>query len=691
MLKRLPIDKRLSVPKAGRTLLANVRRWGKPLFLSHRALKKIIAEQFKNKEYIEEYYKKYSFLESLPLFPDDVVLNLYSGSILLNWLTSKYFGIISKNSSLTDSESWVHESNGKFLLINSIPIAQQKEIIFLLESLRFDDEFRDIFPYMVEVLETSDEIISYFGVDRKSKKLSGIYYTPSDVSDYIISRAVELRESIYGDSQTYTFLDPSCGTGIFLISALEVLLKRSQNLNAYDQIEIISKSLYGLDISPIALQSAAYCLALSAFSSEHVKKLSLNQILKRIGRNLHVCDSTQLKTKDDLATFSPALRNGADYLVSNPPYVKQCHSTSYSSAQGKLFQDGLINNSAQNIYLDFVRLLSSLSVDETGAGGMVVPLSITYNTHKEFRAIREYIVKNSNGSWWFNHFDRTPDSLFGDDVKTRNSIVFYLSDDSENKNIHTTYLMRWSSRKRNDLFKTISYSIIHKPFSGDILPKVGNQFGQALLASIDRSPHKLNSILIPHGSEVISSEEILLRNAKTAYNWLPFEVYKLRKFLPGNSIQKTKYSYWTTNNPEDIYAVFALTQSRISYWLWRVWSDGFHLTNNFIKSLPCLSNLSCLRKIGGSLWAEIQNHMVVTTNAGIRSLSFYPYNCDTIIDEIDSLIIRDLNLPPKTLNYMKDFVYRTIIAGRDDEIGNNPSLERWKGKEQSNCKGATYA
>ncbi|NJN93156.1 MAG: hypothetical protein HC875_03220 [Anaerolineales bacterium] len=128
----------------------------------------------------------------------------------------------------------------------------------------------------------------------------------------------------------------------------------------------------------------------------------------------------------------------------------------------------------------------------------------------------------------------------------------------------------------------------------------------------------------------------------------------------------------------------------MSYWLWRVWGDGFHLTDQFINSLPfAVNNISgkgrnrlCL--LGKNLWEEMRKNKLVTVNSGVKSTSFDPYSAEYVLDEIDALIINEYQLPDDTLFYLKNFIRDTILAGRDEEIDSNIALQRWV-KRRNKC------
>ncbi len=685
-LQRQLTYERLSVPRSGRTLLSNTREWGGPLFTAHQNLINVLNNGVGMVSCAEEYWKNYSFLnyDHEPRQIDRVALQLYSAALILNWIAGRATKEITETATLTDAEDWFLGKESRATLSNGIPRDLQADILLPLRNIDFSEHLLDILPFAAEVFETSEEIIKAFGPLRRSKRAAGIFYTPSDVSDYIVERVYSTRKEAFPEIESFTWLDPACGTGTFLISALykmaQVLgIGPGEEASAY-----INKNLFGIDVSPLALQSAVYILILNAVYGVPAKKFILRDKLFQAGRNFCVYDATDVGVNLKLTDIFPGLPEGADFVVSNPPYIKR-HSA-YGSAQFDLFATSSKTES-KTLYLDFVRMITTLSHLHHGAGGMVVPLSISYNSHDEFIDLRRYLF-NQNGCWWFAHFDRTPDSLFGDDVKTRNSIVFFARNAEADNSVFTSDLIRWSSRKRHGLFHELPYSKIKVPLNGKGIPKVGDDYGQQLLYYLEKKTDKLdNSLSRISKGQGGKKNGILLRNSRTAYNWLPFEMIS-KADITSRDISNPKYSYWSCPLESDISIIFALTQSRFSYWLWRVWGDGFHLTDEFIMSLPLspksLSKLTCERmaSLGSNLWEKMQKNRVLSKNAGKNSYSYCPYNCEEIIDEIDALISREHGFPDRTLEYLKNVLHRTIVAGRDNELATNPALRKWKLKEK---------
>ncbi|NJN93155.1 MAG: SAM-dependent DNA methyltransferase [Anaerolineales bacterium] len=529
MSHNLPKQKRLSIPSTGQTLLGNARIWGSPILIAHQRLIDLLKQKVGLKDCFTVYHLDYDFLIYAyhKTNYQSLTFKLCAAALILNWIMGRTLGALSKDASLMDAELWYRGDNESSQppISKVLDLLEQDFVLEPLRSLEYGSELVDILPYAVEVFETSEELLEAFGYERKSKKNSGIYYTPSDLSDYIVQQVYNLFHTSQ-PNRFPTWLDPACGTGIFLRSAFYCVI--DNNLQE-DASEYLFNNLFGIDISPIALQSAAYCLILAYAHNGSTELQTPKLALESIGSHLVVCDSTTIQDCRKLSSLLPSLSNGADCVVSNPPYIRK---SIVQTGQLSLFD---ISNSpsqttSQAIYTDFVRMLDLLSDQSDGLGGIVIPLSIAYSSRREFQQLRQFLSIGGR-IWRFAHFDRTPDSLFGDDVKTRCTIV--LLERSQQKFYYTTHLMRWSSRSRYKLFDGIRFAKVctSVPICG--IPKIGSDFEVTLLELIAENCMGSLGDTIRRTKSLSLDIMRYLRSSRTAYNWLPLNCYRNTLLIMG--------------------------------------------------------------------------------------------------------------------------------------------------------------
>ncbi|MCX6731746.1 MAG: N-6 DNA methylase [Candidatus Parcubacteria bacterium] len=173
--------------------------------------------------------------------------------------------------------------------------------------------------------------------DAKKRKEQGIYYTPNFIVDYIVRNALkpvlDKCKSI-NDLKKIKVLDPACGSGSFLIKALEVINEKYKEFknpgNEFTKISILTENIYGVDLDEQAVEITRLNLLISALD----KKMKL-PILDHIKHGNSLISGTDQELKK---YFGPNFRDkkpfnwqeqfpevsregGFDVIIGNPPYI----------------------------------------------------------------------------------------------------------------------------------------------------------------------------------------------------------------------------------------------------------------------------------------------------------------------------------------------------------------------------------
>lgn len=153
------------------------------------------------------------------------------------------------------------------------------------------------FPIDIEILI---EFFEYL-LEQNEKTENGIVFTPKYISDYI-SR--DLLGNISEWNECTKIIDPGCGCGIFLISAIEEI----HNKFGVGIVEIIENNVFGIDVMSDNIRRCRYVLQIYCL---------MNGIcLKNINDNLVSADSL---SSDWSSIFN--IGGNFDYIIGNPPYV----------------------------------------------------------------------------------------------------------------------------------------------------------------------------------------------------------------------------------------------------------------------------------------------------------------------------------------------------------------------------------
>ncbi|EOG6905514.1 class I SAM-dependent DNA methyltransferase [Flavobacterium psychrophilum] len=190
-----------------------------------------------------------------------------------------------------------------------------------------------LFNFSIIRIELLSEIYENFlsELDKKEKKNTGTFYTPPSLVELILNEKLPVRN--YETDYKVKTLDPSCGSGIFLVQSFKRLVKRYENkhnskLNDFNiLIDILKSNIFGIELDGKSIKVAAFSLYLALLDNLDPKTDWWNgtikfpylindnddESLKEQGNNLFKRD-----TISDLSEIKK-LQN-FDLIVGNPPF-----------------------------------------------------------------------------------------------------------------------------------------------------------------------------------------------------------------------------------------------------------------------------------------------------------------------------------------------------------------------------------
>ncbi len=725
-----------SIPAAGRTLNGSINQWAEPLASVFSLLLRAAYDSGRKEELIERYqdaYRPVLPVTDLVTVAPDLQLKLAVSALLCQWLTARLADPHSESLSLAEAQSWFMGnaiSRVSGVLSDSMTWIP-KDCMTFFRHCPFNSDFRELLPYVLQVFELTDTYTGRMDQARRRtrQRQTGSVYTPSDVSDFIVRESLRCFEADDRSVHQFTCLDPACGTGLFLRSTMSALTHTN---GMTIPVERVLQCLYGLDVSPQAIQSCAFVLM------AEVRRLSSNlptpwYLWHLIRGNLSASDSTlvtyeekapedsasrlvvrsdarlalgagndlgavqhdrsrnakEIRATAPLSEIFPEARHGFSMIVGNPPYSR-LREDEYKGLRAANFTSAPSSRSRRSasLYPLFVEMMWKFGSRKKVSAGMVLPMSIAYSTSPEIERLRGEIERIS-GEWWFSFFDRTPDSLFGDEVKTRNAIVLWRhSSESASCRFQTGPLLRWSSRSRAGLFKSIIKTDLVDCSIRRFIPKLGSSQEQDVYLALKSRPRLSSLVSLPKAAALRVGEMYpqLTFFGSTAYNWI-----RAFRTVPeqdaGEVNIPTSLIAVQCPTADDADFVFACLNSRLTYWLWRVEGDGFHVTRDFVNRLPMhpsnvpKGDLETLQGQSQDLWREMQRNPVYSVNAGRARTSYYPYAASQNLDVIDSILLKSLSIPVEFTTFLSQFVTNNIIAGRFNELSINPALRRLRTTE----------
>lgn len=210
------------------------------------------------------------------------------------------------------------------------------------------------------------------------RKVNGAFYTPDYIVKYIVDNTIQ------GD---ITVCDPSCGSGAFLIEAIEKIHKDTNK----SIISIIENNIFGSDILNYAIQRTKILLSLLALSyGEDKEEIKFNLICQDSLTSDWTKEFPKILKSGDWKDIFGISESGFDAVIGNPPYVR---IQDFSKATKKTIMDrwGKIAKGNFNLHFPFfvlgVRLLK-----KNGKLGYITPNN--YFTSLAAEPLREYLQNN---------------------------------------------------------------------------------------------------------------------------------------------------------------------------------------------------------------------------------------------------------------------------------------------------------
>ncbi|MBU3907338.1 MAG: N-6 DNA methylase [Nanoarchaeota archaeon] len=277
------------------------------------------------------------------------------------------------------------------------------------------DLFGSIYEqYLGTILEGTEKRVKLDDKTGKRKKM-GIYYTPSYIVDYIIKNTVGeyLKNKSLDEILQVKIVDPTCGSGSFLIRAfqevinkIEELLKNgnksekwstfkgyNQRLNLSQKITILTNCIYGVDLDEKAVELARLNLLLKVLEEEDQDtKISKLPNLTNVKCGNSLIDD--IKVSDHAfnwnAQFPEVFKQGGfDIVIGNPPYFKILEGDPIKNTSDfKEIKDGMMNISAVFIH----KGLKLIKRD--GFMGMIVPKMLAFT--ESWSKVRKEILEKTS-------------------------------------------------------------------------------------------------------------------------------------------------------------------------------------------------------------------------------------------------------------------------------------------------------
>lgn len=490
-----------------------------------------------------------------------------------------------------------------------------------------------------DLKETNEKNIYLHNLNEKTpfRKELGRYYTPRDVVRYMvlvsiceyygydfeeISSCDKLINVLKKDKLIEdflfkcSFLDPTCGTGEFLIEVLELKLSiflNNTNISASEVSKLIS-TIFGNDVNRESIDIFKFRII-----------ITLNDFGIKITKKINDCINNCCSNVD---FFSMKIKKKFSIVIGNPPYVEY---RIYKKLNPNIDNLG-------NIYAN-VLIESKNLIEENGVVSFVLPLSFV-TTQRMFK-IRENLESDFSSSIYINFSDR-PDSLFIN-VHQKLSLVFF---SNNNKRLISGYNI-WYKNERSLLFDSIS--LVNRLEVDGTIFKTNNRAENNIITKvIKRKGMSFSDFICNEGTSIFVNQ----RNTF----WI-----KAFDFNPGSS------EYKELNIVDGYeYVILCLLNSSLFWFYWITVSDCWHLTNKDLSFLtvPDVGNIGDFKDAYNLLKKKLEETKE-EINTKQSKFAYKHKNCMHEINIIDDLIYDLYRLTKKERQYISKYKIKYRLGQND--------------------------
>lgn len=270
-------------------------------------------------------------------------------------------------------------------------------------------------------------------IREEERKDLGQFYTPQEVVNYMINSL--------GLQPNSKVLDPTCGCGVFLVSAYNYLKRINK-----DAI----KNIYGVDLNDSATKITRINLWLR--NGRNLKSLKILEDNIRIGNSIVENKKIDNKGFNWKNEFENVLNDGFDFIIGNPPYLTLKSNKEFDlneSIFSKISKGS--TNCASLIIAKSFELLK-----ENGKMAFVLPKTLL--RVNSYSKLRQYILENSK---ILHIFDL---GTFFKDVRGEQIILILQKTKNKSEIENNKVLIKVYNNKNEDLLHQNEFTIPQELF-----------------------------------------------------------------------------------------------------------------------------------------------------------------------------------------------------------------------------------
>lgn len=240
----------------------------------------------------------------------------------------------------------------------------------------------------VELISNAYETL--LGDEKRDK--DNAFYTPSNLVDYILN--ITIDEYLIDDKKSCKVLDPSCGSGIFLVESYKRIVEK----NLLDKGEkyfkddatltkLLKDNIFGVDKNEEAIDVSIFSLYLAFLDYKDPKSLVCTKLPNLKGENLIDSDFFNDEKLEKIKNTH------FDFIIGNPPWggdkkelhIDYCKNNKFPNTSDK---------KGMEISRSFVYKCREYANADTTCC-LILPAKLLYNQQKPARKYRTWILENT--------------------------------------------------------------------------------------------------------------------------------------------------------------------------------------------------------------------------------------------------------------------------------------------------------
>lgn len=241
--------------------------------------------------------------------------------------------------------------------------------------------FYDFNIIPIELISNIYEIL--LGKEKQDKDKA--FYTPESLVDYIVNRTVE--KYLVNENECKV-LDPSCGSGIFLVKSLQKILERNADVNGFlqdkDRINaLVKENIYGIDYNEEAVDVTIFSIYVTLFDYQDPKSLEQFRLPLLKNENILFGDFFDEEKMKSIETIN------FKFILGNPPWgsVNQQNYKKYCADRKIIAQNGEIS-------VAFLLKVQEIGDRDTECS-LVIPSKILYKGKSPSMLLRKRLLTNT--------------------------------------------------------------------------------------------------------------------------------------------------------------------------------------------------------------------------------------------------------------------------------------------------------